>query len=105
MNEDHRLLLLKILKSDGNIQPLADLGYEFAKITQAIKLEESLGNFRYKNGKFTFTKKGLREIALLTKHFKQKFPWIEPEHTSKIHPLKKDEIYIPDKESIRYLFK
>jgi hypothetical protein len=105
ITDEHRLLLLKLIKFDGNVQPLIDLGYEFSIVAQAIKLEEQHGNAKYAGGQIEITSKGLEEINKLETKYKRKFPWIEPELGSKIKPLSKDEIYIPDRDSIRHLFK
>lgn len=105
ITEEHRLLLLKLIKFDGNVQPLVDLGYDFSLVAQAIKLEELNGNAQYAEGQLKITSKGLVEIEKLETKYNRKFPWIEPELESKIKPLSKDEIYVPDRDSIRHLFK
>jgi hypothetical protein len=101
---DHRLLLLKIIRFNGNVQPLIELGHNFADVIDAIKEEQSLGNVDWVNGKISMTDKGLEEIATLEKKVGRKFPWIEPETESKIKKLGEDEIYIPSRDSIQYLF-
>ncbi len=105
MNDSHRLLLLKVIKFDGNLQPLVNLGYEFADVGTAIKKEVSLGTATFEKGKIKITEKGEAELVGLEAIAGRKFPWIEPEIESRIEPLKKDEIYIPSRESIRFLFK
>jgi len=104
MEEAPRLRLLKIIKFDGNVQPLIDFGYEFAEVVSLIKNEELLGNAIYKRGNLSITPKGLIEIERLEKMNGRKYPWIEPQIESKIHPLEKDEVYIPKRQSIRHLF-
>ena len=38
MPEEIKLLLLKILKGNGNLEPITDLGYEYSQIINFIDL-------------------------------------------------------------------
>jgi hypothetical protein len=104
MNDETRLRLLKIIKFDGNVQPLIELGFDFVDVVKLIKSEVTLGNAIYNKGHIKISDEGIIEIGKLEKKIGRKFPWIEPDIQSKIQPLGEGEIYIPNRQSIRFLF-
>jgi hypothetical protein len=104
ISPEHRLLLLKLIRFDGNVQPLIDLNYDFTEVVSAIKKEVSFDNAKYEKGILKITQKGEMEIQRLEKQMGREFPWIEPEIKSRIEPLKKNEIYIPLRQSMGHLF-
>jgi hypothetical protein len=102
ISDSVRLLLLKIIHYNGNIEPLNEMGYEFSQIVDFIEREISLKNAAYENGKLKLTEKGLS--VLESRNNKRKkdgsSKWIEPEIQSKISPLDKNDIFLPNQNDL-----
>jgi hypothetical protein len=100
--EHIRLLLLKILDKNGNIEPLSEIGYEYSQIVSFIKYEINDENAEYKNGELKLTQKGRELLLFLEKNKKKKGSnaWIEPEIQSKTSILEKDDVYLPNQNDL-----
>jgi hypothetical protein len=104
MQEEVKLLLLKLVKSNGNLQPIIDLGYEYSQIINFLNfLTEEKSLIKEKN-KVTITEFGLNEIQRLNKKFNRynSAQWIEPKTESRISPIEKDFIYLPNRNELSF---
>lgn len=97
-----RLLLLKIIHFNGNVEPLNEMGYEFSQIVNFIENEISLNNAAYEKGKLKLTEDGLNVLESLNNKKKMygSSKWIEPEIQSKISPLDKNDIFLPNQNDL-----
>ena len=102
-DQNHKLLLLKIIKFNGDITPLLKLEYDYAQIAKLIQAEIADNNAEYKSGNLFLTDKGNSLISALEKSRKPgSTSWIEPEVASKITSIKKDFIYLPNKKELSF---
>lgn len=100
-----QILLLKLIKHNGNISAIAEHGFEYVQISEMLKSEIEKGNALVKDGKIQLSERG--ELVLF-EHIKisgrkNSDIWIEPESSSQIEALKIDEIYVPHKFDLWYL--
>jgi hypothetical protein len=104
MENNVRILLLKIIKFNGSIIPLVSLGYEYSQIAQMIKAEILDGNAHRVNGKLTVTDKGNSQITSLNKELKRENStlWIEPEIESKISRISTNDIFLPSQNELSF---
>jgi len=103
MDQNVKLLLLKIIKFNGDISPLLKLEYDYAQVAKLIQLEISDGNAEYIKGNLFLTKKGNSTVeALETTRKPGSDQWIEPEIESRITPIGKDFIYLPNKKELSF---
>jgi hypothetical protein len=104
MDNNIQLLILKIIKFSGDINPLIKMGYEYAQIANLIKNEIDSGHAERHSGELVITAKGNIKIEELNKGFKRKDAsvWIEPEHESKISRISVDDIYLPNQEDLSF---
>ena len=103
MDANVKLLLLKIIKFNGDISPLLKLQYDYAQVAQLIQQEIGEGNAEYQKGSLFLTAKGNLFIEELEKKRKGGGEqWIEPEIASKIAPIAKDFIYLPNKKELSF---
>lgn len=101
--EPIRLFLLKIIATNGNIEPLNELGYEYSQIVDFIKFEMSENNAEHIKGKLSLTDKGMALLKALEKSGKRRSgpnSWIEPEIQSKISKLEKNDIFLPNQNDL-----
>lgn len=103
MDDNIKVLLLKIIKFNGDISPLIQLGYEYAQVTSLIKIEIEEKNAHYLNGTLFLTEKG---NSLISKLISSRPPgsnsWIEPEYASKISKIDKDFIFLPNRKELSF---
>lgn len=104
MDKNIKVLILKIIKFNGNISPLIKLGYEYSQVAQLIKDEILEENAIRKNGILFLTPKGNDLINQLTKELKRTKSdvWIEPELASKIIPINKNEVFLPNQNDLSF---
>jgi len=100
-----KLLLLKIIKFNGNIEPLEKLGFEYVQIAEMIKEEISSKNAAIINGELTLTNKGELLIQSLNKNFSRQNSeeWIEPEYHNRVAKLDENDVYLPDQNELWFL--
>lgn len=102
MKKITKLLILKLIKNDGNISLVLKQGYEYNQILGFIKelIEEKY--FVLHGKKLQITNKGLKEIETLNSEFQRKGieRWIEPESNSKISKLSKNDIFLPKQNEL-----
>lgn len=101
MNEEARIYLLKILKFNGDIEPLYELNYSYSQIVDLINDEIKNGNAQYVNGILGITKQGDLLINSLTENIKNNI--IEPEIQSKISVIEKNFIFLPSQEELTFM--
>ena len=97
-----KILLLKIIKGNGDISILFKEGYEYSQILDFIK-ELIKDGYLIKHGnKLVLTNNGILEIEKLNKELKRTKinKWIEPEHRSKISQIDKNDIFLPNQNEL-----
>ncbi|MFC3561194.1 hypothetical protein [Pedobacter jamesrossensis] len=98
-----KLLLLKIIKFNGDVTPLLNLDYDYVQISGLIQKEIEDKNAEYNKGNLFLTEKG---NLLIQKLEKDRDPgsssWIEPELASKITPIEKDFVYLPNRKELSF---
>lgn len=103
IDQNIKLLLLKIIKFNGDITPLLKLEYDYAQIAKLIQKEIEDKNAEYINSSLFLTDKGNLLINSLEKNRKPgSSSWIEPEVASKISAVGKDFIYLPNKKELSF---
>lgn len=104
MENNVQILLLKIIKFNGDITPLIKMGYEYSQVAQLLKQEIKAGNAVSLNGKLTITKKGNSLINSMNIDLKRENSeiWIEPEHQSKISPISINDIFLPNQDELSF---
>jgi hypothetical protein len=103
MEQNVKLLLLKIIKFNGDISPLLKLEYDYAQVAKLIQQEIVEGNAEHVKGNLFLTKKGNAVIEQLeTVRKPGSDQWIEPEIESRITPIAKDFIYLPNKKELSF---
>ncbi|EJF53475.1 hypothetical protein SapgrDRAFT_1771 [Saprospira grandis DSM 2844] len=105
MNNTHKAYLLKIIRFDGNLTPLIDLGYDYIELIAEI---ESFLEKKYvaeNEGLLSVTQKGEEFITSSNKDSGKSnlTKLIEPEHQSKIRKLDKNDIFLPETNVIDFL--
>lgn len=106
MDDSIKILLLKIIKFNGDISPLLKLGYEYSQIVKAINDELSQGNAERKNGLLGITPLGNDLIEELSKKLKgtNANKWIEPEIESRIEKIPIDYVFLPSQDELTFRF-
>lgn len=106
MDNNIKILLLKIIKFNGDISPLIKLGYQYSQIIDSIKNEISEGNAERKNGMLLITEKGNSLIEDISKKMNRKDSnkWIEPEIESKIPKIPINFIFLPNQNELTFMF-
>ena len=104
-NNKSKLLLLRIIKFNGNIEPLEKMGFEYVQISEMIKNEITLRNAAIINGELKVTEQGNMLINELNAKYSNQNSekWIEPEYHSKVEKLKKNDIYLPNPNELWFL--
>lgn len=103
MNNSVKLLLLKIIKFNGDVTPLVQSGYEYTQIATLIQTEIDEDNAHYINGTLFLTEKGNTLISDLSKDRPGgSASWIEPEISSRTNKIDKDFIFLPNKKELSF---
>jgi hypothetical protein len=104
MKDEVCLLFLKIVKYNGNLSPLTNLGYDYPQISELItnSMRENLAE--NKNGRLILTPLGENEILRLSKVLnKKKNSWIEPKIDARIEKINENTIYLPNRMKLSSL--
>ncbi len=106
MDNSVKILLLKIIKFNGDISPLIKLGYEYSQIVKSINEEISQGNADRKNGILSITAKGNSLIEEISKKQQRRdsSKWIEPEIESRVPKIPIDSIFLPNQNELTFKF-
>ncbi|QWH98164.1 winged helix-turn-helix domain-containing protein [Bacillus mycoides] len=95
MTEKYIILLLQLIKTNGSVSSLLDLGLEYSQIATYINyLVENKLVTSNDAGKLELTKLGLEKLLKLTK-VKNHNLWISPQNEFKIEKMNKFDIYLP----------
>lgn len=102
LSRQARCYLLRIINSNGNIEPLREIGYEYFQIASFINIEIEQGNVESVQGVSVLTSKGLDELKILSsKNLKSgSSQWIEPEIQSKILNSGKKVLFLPNQDDL-----
>lgn len=104
MRKDVRLLFLKILKYNGDLLPLINLGYNYCSISELLTDLINGGLAENIQGRLILTELGNNEILKLSKELnKKKNDWIEPKIDAKIQIIDENFIYLPNKQQLSFL--
>lgn len=99
INEKDLVLLLNIVKNNGNIRRLSRENLSFRQIIDLTEKAAEAGFVKYEDNKITLTKSGDEfletKIALIKKTDKNE--WIEPDYKNKIKPFPKNDVFLPDR--------
>ena len=104
MRIDVKLLLLKLVKHNGNIQPIIKMGFEYSQIAEfLIELVTEGMLVRVKN-KYELTEAGNFEIGALNKELNRfnAAQWIEPANEFKIPKFDKNDVFLPDQDDLSF---
>ena len=101
-NNNVLLILLRIIKYDGSLSPLVELGYEYVQIIQFLKQLETEGVIQKDKGVLTLTKLGNDKMEELIKKLGKKNAemWIEPEIHSRVMKLDEEDVYLPSQNAL-----
>lgn len=103
MTDAHLILLLQLIKNNGSIDSLVNLGLEYSQIANLIMQVKEEGYIALKDGILTITNAGIEKLDLLNKKLNRKFSesWISPYEQYRIKQIAKSEVYIPNKRRLR----
>jgi len=104
MQDDIKLLLLKLVKSNANIQPVIELGYDYAQVISFLNLLVEQNLLQKQNNQVFVTIEGLTEIEKLNIKFNRfnSSKWIEPESESRISKIDKEFVFLPNKNELSF---
>ena len=107
MDKQIRILLLKILKFNGDISPLIELGYNYQQIVNFIQNEIESKLVKRENGNLLLTEEGEKQIEFINKDLgrKNSFLWIEPEISSRISVFDINDIFLPCQDELTFFLK
>lgn len=107
MDKQVRILLLKILKFNGDVLPLIELGYDYYQIVNLIQIEIENKIVKRENGNLILTEKGDELLKSINEQLgrKNSFPWIEPEIASRISVFNINDIFLPNQDELTFLIK
>lgn len=103
MDNTHKAYLLKIIRFDGNLTPLIDLGYDYIELIAEIESFLEKEYVTENEGILSITQKGKDFITSSNKGKSNLTKFIAPEHQSKIQKLDKDDIFLPETNVIDFL--
>jgi len=104
MQSEVKLLLLKLVRYNGNLSPLIKLGYEYSQIIHFINLLIK-DNLLLKTGnKIIVTGLGISEIEILNKKLErtESAIWIEPDIGSKVSQIDVNDVFLPDQDELSF---
>ncbi|GAC1303673.1 MAG: hypothetical protein NVSMB24_10000 [Mucilaginibacter sp.] len=104
MNEDNLYLLLDIIKKNGNVKKLIHNGLSYKAIAELTTWAITNEYLLIDKNEIFLSQKGTTELTRLSTLFKKnnKEEWIVPEIESKIKPIEKDFIYLPNRNELSF---
>lgn len=104
MRSDVKLLLLKLVKHNGNISSLIKSGYHYSQIIDFLGQLIEEGKLEKTESGIVITDPGDLEIEILNKKLQRKDSsvWIEPDIGHKISSIDKNEVFLPSKDEISF---
>ncbi|WP_338813293.1 hypothetical protein V9L05_18270 [Bernardetia sp. Wsw4-3y2] len=102
MNNDIQIIILKIIKFNGDLNPLLELGYSYTQILELLLNEVEKGNAIEKDDKIFITSQGENNIKeIIDKQGRKGInKWIEPEIASQIDKIDIDFVYLPSQREL-----
>jgi hypothetical protein len=102
MDEKSYYLLLDVINRNGSIQRITREGITYAKIAEMTNKAITDNLISNVSGRLTLTEKGKVQLLNLESGYKKKNKnlWIEPENSSKISPIDKNDIYLPNQNDL-----
>lgn len=106
ISDKYLLLLLQIIKGNGDVRSLLSVGYDYYQIAQLINHAKSEGYIVSKDGAMELSEAGDFFIQDINKKMGRydAESWISPAYSKQIEKIKEEEIYIPKRKKIRKLF-
>ena len=103
ISDKYLLLLLQIIKGNGDISSLLSAGYDYFQVSQLINHAKSEGYVRSKKGIMELSESGVVFVDDLNKKMERynAESWISPAYSEQIDKITEDEIYIPKRRKIR----
>lgn len=97
MKKQHVLLLLHLIKRNGDVDTLINEGYDFAQVTRKLRYLKNNNYVEQFSHSLNLTEKGEEEIYLLNNELNRKGSdrWISPLDVYKIEKMHKNDIYLP----------
>lgn len=104
MTTEIELLLLRLVKSNGNISPVIKMGYQYSQVIGFLDVLIEEKKLMKQNNKITITELGREEIDLLNKKFRRSNSslWIEPATQNKITKIGINDIFLPDQDDLSF---
>ena len=104
MNDSNLFILLKVIKSNGEIRRLKREGLEYYEIAELTNKIISDNFASYNDDNIVLTLRGERKLkdleTIITKTRKEN--WIDKEVKSKINKMDKNFIYLPDQNDLDF---
>ncbi len=102
MKKTLKLSLLKIIKSNGNLMNIVNQGYEFSQVLDFLQLLIKDGYLSKSGNNINITNKGRNEIENLNSDLGRRNieKWIEPELSSKIPSISKNDVFLPNQNKL-----
>jgi hypothetical protein len=107
MNKKQYVSLLNIIETNGNVNKLRRQKLSFKQIAQLIDDAISWEYLSVKDDRISLTtigKEFLKENESLLK-IKNKKDWIEPDFKSRITPIDKNDVFLPNQNELSFLKK
>jgi predicted methyltransferase len=104
MSKKNKILLLHLIKSNGDIKQLIREGLSYKDVSGLLEVLVNEELIIYDDTKIKLTKAGLKyfEKGQATIKKQNKDLWIEAETKSKIPKLEKDFIFLPNQNEIHF---
>lgn len=104
MQKEIKLFLLKIVKSNGSIAPIVNMGYQFTQIIDFLDMLTSEGLVMRIGAKFSITEEGKKAIDELNKNFHRENAalWIEPAVEHRVLKIEPDDVFLPNQDDLSF---
>ncbi|MCQ2073395.1 MAG: hypothetical protein MJY96_09785 [Bacteroidaceae bacterium] len=102
-DEEKTLLLLQIIRVDGNINQLISFGLSFVDILNSLEDLKKKGIVVQKDNGLILTALGKSMFYSLNRKFGHRglYKYLMPDYFSRITQLQTDDIYLPQKETVK----
>lgn len=102
-DEEKTLLLLQVIRVDGNINQLISFGLSFVDILNSLEDLKKKGIVVQNDNGLTLTALGKSMFYSLNRKIGHRglYKYLMPDYYSRITQLKTDDIYLPQKETVK----
>ncbi len=106
ISEKYLLLLLQVIKGNGDITVIVEAGYDYSQIVRMINHAKNNGYIDSEKGKLIVSEKGVAYINEVNKKLKRQHAdaWISPLYSMQREDMLKDSTYLPKRKKIKKLF-